>query len=110
MRHNGRPTIPATKIPAINLSVHPGETPSVVCPDCSTWRIIRRGMIFAHRATDGRTRCPGSGQRITVSIPLALLESREWGEVAAANLRRPTRVQLKPSAPIPLPVFRLATS
>jgi len=109
MRHNGRPALLASTIPASNLNVRPGETPSAVCGDCGTWRVIRRGMVFAHRAADGRTRCPGSGQRITLNTPLAVLESREWGEVAGANLRRPTRVQLKPSAPIAPPVFRLTT-
>lgn len=108
MRHNSRPTILASTINASDLNVRPGETPSAVCPECGAWRIIRRGMIFARQMATGTARCPGSGQRIKLDIPLATLESREWGEVAQANQRRPTRIQLKASAPTVPPVFRLA--
>ena len=110
MRDNGRPPILASKLPASNLNVRPGESRSAVCPDCGTWRLLRRGMVFPHRSDDGKTRCPGSGQRITLNVPLATIESRQWAESANVNQRRPTRVQLKASAPTAPPVFRLKNS
>ena len=107
MRHNGRPALLASKLPASNLNVRPGESRSVVCPDCGTWRLLRRGLIFPHRSTDEKTRCPGSAQRITLNVPLATIETRQWAETANVNQRRPTRVQLKAPAPIAPPVFRV---
>ena len=72
-----------------------------MCPDCQTWRFLRRSMIFPHRAADGRTRCVGSGQRVCIDLPLAALAARQDAERAQAGQRRATRVQLKPSAPVP---------
>jgi hypothetical protein len=109
MHANSRPVLLASKMPASNLDVCPGERSSLVCPECQTWRILRRGMVFPHRAGDGATRCPGSGRRVRIDVPLARLETRQLAELAEFSQRRATRVQLKPVAPVAPPVYRLAT-
>lgn len=43
-----------------------GHKPQAVCPDCDRWGFLTRGMLHPHRADDGVTRCPGSGQRFWV--------------------------------------------
>jgi hypothetical protein len=109
MHHNGRDVLLASKLPASNLEVRPGEAKTIVCPDCETWRLLRRSMIFPHRAADGCTHCPGSGQRVRIDLPLAALAIRQDAEHAQATQRRATRVQLKPTAPVPPPAFKLKT-
>jgi hypothetical protein len=110
MHHNGRDVLLASKLPASNFQVRPGEAKTIVCPDCGTWRFLRRSIIFPHRAVDGRTRCPGSGQRVRIDLPLAVLETRQEAERAQAGQRRATRVQLKPTAPVPPPAFKVKAS
>ena len=63
MRHNGRPVLVASELTPNLLMLYPGERPVLACPGCGTWRVLRRGMLPAHRAEDGVRRCPGSGQR-----------------------------------------------
>jgi hypothetical protein len=103
MRHNGRPALLASKLPASKLNVRPGQAHSIVCQDCQTWRLLRRGMVFPHRAADGTTRCQGSAQRITLNIPLVTLETHGWAENAEVNRRRPTRIDppLPPGTHLP---------
>ncbi|HEV2344500.1 MAG TPA: hypothetical protein VGS97_10445 [Actinocrinis sp.] len=113
MHHNGRDVLLASTLPVSNLEVRPGEARTIVCPDCGTWRFLRRNMIFPHRAADDRSRCPGSGQRVRIDLPLASLvapSARQQAEQAQAGLRRAARVQLKPSAPVPPPVFKVKAS
>jgi DNA-directed RNA polymerase subunit RPC12/RpoP len=82
VRHNHRPPILASNLPPSQLSMHPGEATQYVCADCGRWTLLRRGIALSHRAADGVTRCPGSGQRLTRDITPA-----EW----AIRLREGTR-------------------
>lgn len=68
MKHNGRPPITATSLAPANINLYPGEKPSAACPDCGRWRFIRRHMLWPHRTEDGKSRCPGSGQRIIIDL------------------------------------------
>src|SRR4051812_39354698 len=82
MRHNGRAPLLLSTLRSDCVTVDGDEIRSVVCADCGTWRVVRRGMVAAHRAEprsnqpadrrgqrkaqDRVPRCEGSGQRIKV--------------------------------------------
>lgn len=106
MRHNGRPPMLASQLPP-NLVMFTGSLAVIACPDCGTWRVLRRAMLPAHRAADEITRCPGSGQRVRVDLTAA--QWRAWLAVAAreAGRRRASRVHRGARPPVPPPVFRL---
>jgi hypothetical protein len=92
----------------VMLSADAAARPVLACPDCRTWRMPRRGMLPAHRADDGISRCPGSGQR--VRIDLTYVEWRERLEAAArhAALRRGSRVHRTALPSVAPPVCRIA--
>jgi hypothetical protein len=110
MRDNGRPALLAsTAIPSL-LMLYPGTRPVVACPDCGTWRMPRRGMLPAHRGADEHSRCPGSGQRVTIDLtPVQWMESLRVAVREAAG-RRGTTVRRHHNLPVLRPVFRLATA
>lgn len=66
-RHNGRPMIKASELGFAALALHPGEPPTLVCPDCHRWSFWKRGMIKPHNADTGH-RCGGSNQRVHLDI------------------------------------------
>ncbi|MEU5384376.1 hypothetical protein [Kitasatospora cineracea] len=121
MRHNGRPALKASKIPATHITLHPGEPVTVVCTDCRTWRRLTRGMVPAHRSTDlGRelvgtdgqqvrrdTRCPGSGQRIEIDLTVAKWRTRIEDGLTETAACRPTKVLKKMKAPLPPALHQL---
>ena len=108
MRNNGRPALLASAtIPSL-LMLYPGTRPVVACPDCGTWRVPRRGLLPAHRAADEHSRCPGSGQRVTIDLtPVQWMESLRVAAREVAG-RRGTTVRRSGRLPIPQPLFRLA--
>ncbi|HLI38679.1 MAG TPA: hypothetical protein VKV80_15260 [Streptosporangiaceae bacterium] len=112
MKPNGRPVLLASTLPPnlLMLSPDPAGRPVVACPDCGTWRIPRRHMIPAHRADDGTTRCPGSGQRVVVDLSFAQWQAALRAAVREAGLRHGSRVRRGARPPIAPPVFRLAAS
>ncbi|MGW4814301.1 hypothetical protein ACWEPB_22010 [Kitasatospora cineracea] len=122
MRHNSRPVLRASQIPATHISLHPGEPVTVVCTDCRTWRKLTRGMVPAHRSTDlGReligadgqqvrrdTRCPGSGQRIEIDLTVAKWRTRIEDGLTETAACRPTKVLRKVPTPKPPALHQLA--
>jgi hypothetical protein len=94
MRHNGRPVIAVSTLTPNRISMHPGELPAVACPICGRWRRVKRAMLWPHRAADGASRCPGSGQRIKIDLTpgewLARLEAARRSVRRAASLQRAT--------------------
>jgi hypothetical protein len=124
MRHNGRAPLKARQMRPEHLSLREGEPRLVVCPDCETWRRLKRGMILPHR--DGRPvertepryfgdrpaggrRCDGSAQRIDID-----LTSEEWGEKllaadSTATVRRSARQHHKPLPAPATQVHRMAS-
>lgn len=110
MRHNNRPKILASALPAHRLSLHPGEPRQYVCGDCGRWTLLRRGIALTHRAADDVTRCPGSGQRITCDLSPDQWAVRLAEATRNAALRRGGRVRPKTAPPPPPAVHRIATS
>ena len=35
-----------------DLNLREGERPSLKCPDCDRWRLIRKGLVGAHRLSE----------------------------------------------------------
>ncbi|MFI6391507.1 hypothetical protein [Nonomuraea sp. NPDC050540] len=109
MRSNGR-SILASTLPPNDLNLHPGERLTMVCPDCRSWRVIRRGMIWPHRADDGMTRCPGSGTRLVVDLTSVEWQSAMVVAVRQAATRHGSRTHRKPAPPTPQPLHRIAAA
>ena len=110
MRHNGRPRILASSLPAHHLSLHPGEPAQWVCGECGRWTLLRRGIALTHRAGDGVRRCAGSGQRLTVDLLPATWMARLRAASRDAALRRGSRVYRQATPPTPPPVHRIAAA
>ncbi|MEW1639280.1 hypothetical protein AB0469_35150 [Streptomyces sp. NPDC093801] len=126
MRHNGRAPLQASTVRPDLMNLRDGETRTIVCPDCSTWRPIQDRMVIAHRAEphsgqsqhrrsepDRRPRCAGSGQRIWFDITpdqwLARYEkltNRRQNEAMNPGSRHTTRVKRLGSSPAPIVVPR----
>jgi len=107
VRPNGRPPLAASTLTPNLLMLFPGSRPVVACPDCGTWRVPRRGMLPAHRAADGTTRCGGSGQRVVIDLAPAEWRARLDAAAREAAPRRGTRVRRSASLPVIPPVFRI---
>jgi hypothetical protein len=107
--HNGRPARPISSFPANEVNLRPGEKPSLVCPDCRTWRFLAAGIIQPHHLDSG-AKCDGAGQRVYRDVPLATLETAMRTEVRQAATRRARRTFYKPAPPIPAPLHRLAAA
>jgi hypothetical protein len=100
-----RPPLKISEIPFHHVNLREDERKSIVCPDCSEWHLLRRGMVWPHhlerteRGKNGQ-RCPGSARRVEIDVDLA-----EWGcQIAEADAtvagRRATRVNRKPKVPV----------
>jgi hypothetical protein len=107
VRHNGRPPLAASTLTPNLLMLSPGSRPVLTCPDCGTWRVPIRGMLPAHRAADGVTRCGGSGQRVVIDLTPAQWRARLDVAVREAGLRRGSRVHRGARPPVAPPVFRI---
>jgi len=109
MRKDTRPVLLASTLPACDVNHRPGEKPSIVCPECRTWRIVTEGRIFPHPGTDG-TRCDASARRFAFDVTFARLETAQRAAVADAGKRRSARTFRKPAPPVAPPVFRIAAA
>jgi hypothetical protein len=107
--HNGRPARPISSFRASDVNLRPGEKPSLVCPDCGTWRLLAAGVIQPHRVEDG-AKCAGAGQRVYRDIPLVSLESGVRAEQRQAATRRPSCVHYTLAPPVATPLHRIATA
>jgi hypothetical protein len=85
------------------------ERRSIVCPDCQTWRRVRKGAIFPHNDERGAT-CESSRRAVWFDLD-AQQEAvgRFTLELAGhdAAQRRRTRTHVKPKPEIPVPVAYL---
>lgn len=120
MRHNGRGPLLASQMRPEHLSLRENEPVLVVCPDCNTWRRLKRSMILPHRdgvpvqrterrylgdKPSGGRRCNGSAQRIVIDItPEEWTERLLAAETTAAGRRttRPVRKPRPQAAPAPV--------
>ncbi|MCP2340170.1 hypothetical protein [Actinomadura rupiterrae] len=106
-RHNGRPILLASSMPPHQLSLPAGRHPTMVCPDCGTWRVWRRGMLLPHK--DGARRCAGSNQRIRIDLSPALWQALLVSAVAETSTRRSRRQFSKPALPVAPALHQIAS-
>jgi hypothetical protein len=82
VRHNGRPPIRVSRIACTDITMIPGQPITMICPDCSAWRVLARKMIKPHRMEDRGSglhnrRCSGSGQRIVLDVDVTTWLARQ---------------------------------
>jgi len=116
MRHNGRTPLRLSEIHSDCAQFDDDKVLTVKCVDCETWRVVRRGMVVAHRPEprsskpagrrqgpqDRVARCEGSGQRIIVD--------RKHRDAMPAESRRAARQFYKPLPGPAAPVHRTPQS
>lgn len=108
MRHNQRPVLAVSALLPATVSLPAGDRPMILCPDgCGRWPSVRRGLLWPHRAADGRSRCVGSGQRIRIDLTPAEHAARQHAAERSADYRRPTRTRIVAAAPIAPAVCRM---
>ena len=110
MRSNRRPAVAVSELPADQVNLRPGEPMAMACPICGKWRRVKRHMLWPHRAHDGVTRCPGSGQRVVIDLTpgewRARLESARRSVRRAPSLQRATVQALRHAQEIHRPETR----
>lgn len=103
MRPSSLPAYRVSQLRPQHLNLREGERRSVRCPECGTWRMIRRGMVWPHQVDDdlglGSLRCSGSARRVVMDLTVQQWEQRLAEGTAAVAPRRATQVSPKPSAP-----------
>lgn len=120
---NGRPPLLLSTLKPQNISLRDGETRTIVCPDCETWRRLMgetQLKIRQHCAKDctgctsrdaadrkKHTACPGTDQPVTLDISVEVWGERMLAADSTATGRRSARQHYKPLAQLPTPVHRL---
>ncbi|MFE2586680.1 hypothetical protein [Streptomyces sp. NPDC059378] len=113
-RTNGRAPLLLSTIAPQDINIREGETRSIVCPDCRTWRrltgetLLRiREHCHSDQVPEGHKHepCPGSNQAVTLDISVD-----QWGEAvltadSTATGRRAARQHHKP---VPAPARAVA--
>ncbi|MFE1928468.1 hypothetical protein ACFW91_38705 [Streptomyces asoensis] len=102
---NARPPLLLSTIAPQDINIREGETRSIVCPDCRSWRrltgetrLVIREHCHSDRVAEGQTheRCPGSNQLVLLDQDVS-----QWGEAmlaadSTATGRRSARQHHKP--------------
>ncbi|MCZ4125004.1 hypothetical protein [Streptomyces sp. H39-S7] len=119
-RNNRREALKLSTMAPEDFNVRPGETKSIACPDCRTWRRIMgdydfkiREHCFSDKVAEGEKheRCPGSNQAVDINIDVRrwqVLQDRLLRDAMPQDNRRAAQQFYKPlPAPAP-PVSRMA--
>ncbi|MDX3129630.1 hypothetical protein PV367_07425 [Streptomyces europaeiscabiei] len=115
-RDNRRAPMLLSKIDPQDINVREGETKSIVCPDCRTWRrlmgdtkLVIREHCVSDKVAEGEkhVRCDGSNQVIQLDIPI-----EQWSEAmlaadSTATGRRSARQHYKPLPAPAKPVAKM---
>lgn len=115
MRPSPLPPYRLSEFKPQHVNLRDGEKPMIVCPECETWRIVRRGMVWPHhprkeglKKGERAPRCSGSARRIIFDITV-----EQWGAALVegereAGARRSAQQFHKPAPPAGQPVHRMA--
>ncbi|WP_331719831.1 hypothetical protein OG217_37245 (plasmid) [Streptomyces sp. NBC_01023] len=85
-RNNRREALKLSTMAPEDFNVRPGETKSLACPDCRTWRRIMGTYDFkirehgiSDKVTEGQKheRCPGSNQVVEIDIDVRRWQARQ---------------------------------
>ncbi|WP_433474941.1 hypothetical protein ACQPZP_40735 [Spirillospora sp. CA-142024] len=109
---NGRRTLLASRIPLDQILMPEGRSPRLVCPDCGTWQIWKRGLVKAHALCPDEAispKCPGSHQRVLVDLTSDQLRELRAGAAAHARaIARSPRDGYQQSPPAAPSVHQIA--
>ncbi|TDD98094.1 hypothetical protein [Actinomadura rubrisoli] len=110
--NNGRRTLLASRIPLDQISMSTGRSPRLVCGDCGTWQVWKRGQVKAHplRPDESESpKCPGSHQRVFADLtPEDLQELRAGAAAHARAIARVPRDEYQQAPPIAPAVHQIA--
>ncbi|MGW1270084.1 hypothetical protein [Streptomyces sp. NPDC002491] len=115
---NNRTPLLLSTIAPQDINLRQGETWSIVCPDCRSWRrlmgnkrLVIREHCHSDRVAEGETheRCPGSNQLVMLDQDTA-----QWGERllavdSTATGRRSARQHHKPQPATARAITHIAT-
>ncbi|MFF9818960.1 hypothetical protein [Streptomyces sp. NPDC014006] len=115
-RDNRRAPMLLSEIDPQDINLREGETRSIVCPDCRTWRRLMgdttlkiREHCISDKVADGEkhVRCEGSSQVVTLDMPI-----EQWCEAmlaadSTATGRRSARQHYKPLPAPAKPVTKM---
>ncbi|WP_329043488.1 hypothetical protein OHT61_32240 (plasmid) [Streptomyces sp. NBC_00178] len=117
---NRRAPLSLSSMAPEDYNVRPGETMSIACPDCRTWRRIMgdtvlkiREHCISDKRAEGETHalCPGSDQLVIVDIDVRrwqATQNRLLRDAMPQDNRRAAQQFYKPLAAPAVPVHRLA--
>ncbi|MGP4030234.1 hypothetical protein [Actinomadura sp. 3N407] len=112
---NGRRTLLASRLPLDQISMPTGRSPRLVCPDCGTWQIWKRGLVKAHAIRPDEAaspKCVGSHQRVLIDLTSDQLRELRRGAAAQAQaIARSAREEgYQQAPPIARAVHQIAAS
>jgi hypothetical protein len=116
-RDNRRSPMLLSKISPQEINLREGETRSVVCPDCRTWRRLLgdttlkiREHCISDNVADGykHIRCDGSNQVIVLDIPIEQWLEAMLAADSTATGRRSARQHYKPLPAPAKPITRMS--
>jgi hypothetical protein len=92
-RTNGRPPLPISTLPPLDLDLPATGSAWLICPDCTHLVEVIRGLVCTHKP-DGR-RCAGSAQKLDFDLTPAQHAARR---IAAREAMRPENRRYLPAA------------
>ncbi|MGR6998778.1 hypothetical protein ACU686_12715 [Yinghuangia aomiensis] len=104
--HAPQPSPPylVSKLRPQDINMRDGERRTIRCPECRTWRMIRRGMVWTHHP-DGE-RCSGSARKVVFDLTVEQWElklqrqARRCADAMPAENRRSATQFSKPTPPV----------
>ncbi|MFJ1601519.1 hypothetical protein [Streptomyces sp. NPDC088261] len=109
---NRRPPLKLSTMAPEDYNVRPGETKSIACPDCRTWRRIMgdtvlkiREHCISDKCVEGEEHilCPGSDQLVDVDIDVRRWQARQTRLMRDAMPQDNRRTAQQFYKPIPAP-------
>jgi hypothetical protein len=116
-RDNRRAPMLLSTIDPQEINLREGETKSIVCPDCRTWRrlmgdtkLVIREHCISDKVASGEkhVRCDGSNQVVTLDIPIEQWHEAMLAADSTATGRRSARQHYKPLPAPAKPVTRMS--
>lgn len=118
-RTNGQPPLRLSTMDPHDFNVRAGETRSIACPDCRTWRRIMGDTVLKVREhctshalaeDEQHVRCPGSNRVVLIDIDVTAWQrtvGRHLRDGMWADQRRAARQHYKPLPEPAAPIARM---
>jgi hypothetical protein len=104
MRPSHLPPYLVSKLRPQDINLRDGERRTIRCPECRTWRMIRRGMVWTHHPEGER--CSGSARKVVFDLTVEQWErklqrqARRCADAMPAENRRSATQFSKPMPPV----------